>query len=290
MLHIHLFGHLKIVHGDQPVRFSALPKTLPLWVYLLLHRNRALAREPLAFLLWPDVGEAEARGNLRRHLHDLKRALPPAPQEMPWLLLDATSVQWNPDAPYWLDVQEFEAAAALPARWAEAAALYTGDLLPAIYDDWAMFERERLRNRFLDVLSQLMQQHHSHGELSQAITCAQQMLAYDPMREDVVRELMSLRFEAGDRPGALLEYQRFEQRLRAAAPSRGRRWGGGGRRWSRPPPSTTPSPATSPHRPTHNRPARQFCLCLTLHRSQQPPSSNRLSPTTRLCTPTCQRS
>jgi predicted ATPase/DNA-binding SARP family transcriptional activator len=214
MLRIHLFGHLKVFHGDQPVRFSALPKTLPLWVYLLLHRSAALAREPLAFTLWPDVDESEARGNLRRHLHDLKRALPPAPQEAPWLLIDATSVQWNPDAPYWLDVQEFEQAVALPQRWTEAAALYTGDLLPAIYDDWAMFERERLRNRFFDVLSQLMQQHHARRDLFAAIACAQQMLAYDPMREDVVRELMSLRFEAGDRPGALQEYQRFEQRLR----------------------------------------------------------------------------
>lgn len=75
MLHIHLLGHLRLFEAEQALKFAAFPKTLSLFAYLLLHRAEALPREALAFTLWPNVPEAEARANLRRHLHDLRRAL-----------------------------------------------------------------------------------------------------------------------------------------------------------------------------------------------------------------------
>ena len=78
MMQIFLFGALRILVDGQPFRFSALPKTTALLAYLLLHRSAPTPRPQLAYILWPDVGEAEARGNLRRHLHDLRRALPAA--------------------------------------------------------------------------------------------------------------------------------------------------------------------------------------------------------------------
>ncbi len=62
---------------------------------MLLHRAEALPRESLAYILWPDVPEAEARANLRRHLHDLRRALPPEAPTEPRLLADSRTVRWN---------------------------------------------------------------------------------------------------------------------------------------------------------------------------------------------------
>ena len=41
------------------------------------------------------------------------------------------------------------------------------------------------------------------------------MLAHDPWLEDVLRTLIRLRYEAGDRAGALVEYERFARTLRA---------------------------------------------------------------------------
>jgi DNA-binding SARP family transcriptional activator len=77
--------------------------------YLLLHRYAPQAREYLAFLFWPDTREAQALTNLRNLLHKLRHALP-TPER--FLLVDARSVQWQPDAPYTLDVANFEAAVA----------------------------------------------------------------------------------------------------------------------------------------------------------------------------------
>jgi DNA-binding SARP family transcriptional activator len=43
--------------------------------YLLLHRESAHSRQRLAFLLWPDSAESQARANLRKLLFDLHRLL-----------------------------------------------------------------------------------------------------------------------------------------------------------------------------------------------------------------------
>jgi len=46
--------------------------------YLLLHRDAPQPRQRLAFLLWPGSTESQAQTNLRKVLHNLRRALPSA--------------------------------------------------------------------------------------------------------------------------------------------------------------------------------------------------------------------
>jgi len=215
MLYIHLLGYLRLFSDELPLQFRARPRVLDLWVYLLLNRARPVSREPLAFLLWPDVPEATAQANLRRHLHGLRQALPPASQGRPWLLLQPGTVQWNPAADCWLDVAEFERLSTSPEHLARAAALYTGDLLPELYADWIVFDREHLRGLYLDCLGRLIAQSRVHGDLPRAIAYAHQSLAHDALQEGVVRELIALRYQAGDRAGAIEDYQRFAVRLLA---------------------------------------------------------------------------
>jgi predicted ATPase/DNA-binding SARP family transcriptional activator len=213
MLYIHLFGHLRVFEDEQPLTFSALPKTLPLWAYLLLHRDKPVPRDKLAYLLWPDVPERKARANLRRHLYDLRQALPPAPGDRPWLLLEAGAVQWNPEAKIWLDLAEFERLSTSTDHLAKAVELYGGDLLPDCYDDWISFERERLRNQYFDNLAALIEENRACGDFPQAITYLQELLNHDPLREDALRDLLVLRYRIGDRAGAIKSYLNFEQCL-----------------------------------------------------------------------------
>lgn len=219
MLRIYLLGSFRLLYQDQALKFSALPKTLPLWTQLLLNRGKAIPRRQLANMLWPDVNEAEARSNLRRHLYELRRVLPADLTDCPWLLADNSAVQWNPQAPYWLDVDAFTqlhtASPIDPACLAEAVHLYSGDLLPDLDEEWIFFAREQLRNRFFDDLTQLIAHHQTNQQGRQAIGYAQQLLQHDPLREDTVRTLMTLRHQLGDRAGALQAYHAFAQRLRA---------------------------------------------------------------------------
>ncbi|MEZ4769136.1 MAG: BTAD domain-containing putative transcriptional regulator [Caldilineales bacterium] len=215
MLRIHLFGYLRLFFDDRALTFVALPRALPLWAYLLLNRGQPVAREALAFTLWPDSTEAQARGSLRRHLYDLRRALPEAPADAPWLLVTPQHVQWNPRAPYWLDVAVFEQLGGNAARLAEAIDLYAGPLLPALDEPWLWFERERLHGQYLNLLRQSIAQHCQRGALDAALVDVQRGLADDPLREDFVRERIALQHALGDRSGALQTYRRFAHDLKA---------------------------------------------------------------------------
>jgi len=104
MLEIALFGEPRFTFEGRNHAFVAPPKALPLLVYLLLRRNTAVSRETLAGTLWPDDDEETARANLRRHIHYVRGALPAGE----WIIADRRTVQWNPDAPWRLDVAEFE--------------------------------------------------------------------------------------------------------------------------------------------------------------------------------------
>jgi DNA-binding SARP family transcriptional activator len=110
ILRIQLLGGFQIISGDTPITTVELPRLQSLLAYLLLHRSAPLARQQLAFLLWPDSAEGQARSNLRTLVTRLRGALPQADA---FLSIDTHSLQWQPDAPWTLDVADFEQALAL---------------------------------------------------------------------------------------------------------------------------------------------------------------------------------
>lgn len=213
MLQICFFGHPRFFLDGTPFKFVAPPRTLPLLACLLLNRDAELRRDSLAFKLWPDSSEEDARTDLRRHLNYLKKALPPAPDDRPWVLADADTVQWNARASFLFDVADFENASTNPDERSAAVDLYSGDLLEILYDDWLFEPRERLRNRFLDCLSALLLESRSRRDFASATAYAQRIMAVDPWRENTLRQLLSVRYEAGDRAGALQAFEEFRKRL-----------------------------------------------------------------------------
>ena len=212
LLRVTLFGSARLSVGDAPFRFNVRPKVVPLLAYLVLHASRPVPRDELAFALWPDDTEDAARGNLRRHLHHLREALPPAPQ--PWFIAVADGVQWNPDAPTVVDVAEFERLMERRESRAQAVALYTSDLLTSLEEEWLLVPRERLRLHYLEALWELATDARLRRETDVAAGFLQRLLVADPWREVAVRELMTVRYESGDRAGALRLFAEFERRLR----------------------------------------------------------------------------
>lgn len=213
-LRIVLFGSPKFSYRDVPIKISAPPKTVPLLAYLLLHSG-PVKRETVAFTLWPDNTEQEAGANLRRHIHRLVQSLPAADPDEPWIYTEASTLQWNDRAKTSCDVTDFRRLSKAPDSYAEAVALYRGDLLDNVYDDWLFPHREELRNQYLAMCTHLLMESRQRRDANAAIAYAQKILHVDSWREDALRQLMAVRYEAGDRAGALAEYDKFGQRLRA---------------------------------------------------------------------------
>ena len=193
--------------------FRAPPKTLPL-LALLLVRDGAWTRESLAFALWPDCGDAEARANVRRHLHQLTTVLPPAPRDRPWIVTEGAHVRWNADADAEVDLVRFRAAYT-EGDFAAAARAYGGELLAGVNDDCVLQVRESLRAQYVDALLRALDKARDEGDERAAIGFADRVLLDDPWREDALRAAMSARFALGDRAGAVAQYERFRDQLRA---------------------------------------------------------------------------
>ena len=165
-LHISLLGEFLLVSDDTPVTTVDWPRLHSLLAYLVLHHTMSQSRAHLAFLLWPDSTDAQAHTNLRNLVHRLRHSLPYADH---FLHADKQTLRWRSDAPWTLDVADFEHAIAQATQAEQAGRepemrkaleaaveLYRGDLLPGNYDEWILPERERLRQACLGALERLI--------------------------------------------------------------------------------------------------------------------------------------
>jgi DNA-binding SARP family transcriptional activator len=215
-LKVRLFGQISLDRdGESLPGLSA--KAMELLCYLLLHRERGHAREALAGRLWPDAPDSLARKYLRQAIWRLQSTL--VNSEL--LIAHPGWIRINPAAVLWLDVAAFEEAhdihrdipgQELTDRQAQvleaAVTLYRGDLIETWYQDWCLYERDRLQLVYLAMLEQLMSHCEAHQRYSLGVAYGQRILRYDPARECTHRNLMRLYYQAGDRTTALHQYQR----------------------------------------------------------------------------------
>ena len=100
-----------------------------------------------------------------------------------------------------------------PEGLARAVELYQGDLLEglafrgALFEDWLMAERERLRELAVDGLARLLSHQAKGTGTERAIQTSVRLLSLDPLQEAVHRTLMRLYARQGRRGAALRQYQ-----------------------------------------------------------------------------------
>ena len=208
-IRIELFGQLRIILGKDLLTSVNTNRMRSLLAFLVLHHDAPQSREHLAYLLWPESGEAQARTNLRQLLHNLRRALP---VDCSLLVTDNHSVYWKADKSCTIDVMDFEALVDSAAREDEAEAarekleeavrLYQDDLLPDLYDEWLESKRAQLRQQFADVLIRLAGLLERKGDYPAGIRHATRLVALDPLRESYYQLLMRLHLQNRDRTSA----------------------------------------------------------------------------------------
>jgi DNA-binding SARP family transcriptional activator len=225
-----LFGKSRLHRDGRIVEDLEAGKAQELLFYLLLHRDRPHPREVLGDLLWSDLSTSQSRKYLRQALWKLHSVLdgPGMRQGSSILLVDSAWLGINPAADFTLDVAVFESAFSVvedvPGEELtnEAACsvqvavdLYRGDLLEDWYQDWCIYERERLQNLYLILLTKLMIHREARGRYETGILSAIRLLRYDPANERAHRALMRMYYRIGDRTAALRQYRRCVDVLQA---------------------------------------------------------------------------
>ena len=227
-LFISLFGELRVRLADGGDVSLTGRKVQELLCYLVLYRDRPHPREALACMLWGESQAAQSRKYLRHALWQLQADIggqAGCPGERV-LLLNSDWVQLNPEVDLWVDVVVLERAftsvrgvsgSQLDAQTAqalqEAVQLYVGDLLEGWYQDWCLFERERLQNVYLAALDKLIEYCEATRAYEAGLEYADRVLRCDVARERTHRHMMLLYYLVGDRTAALRQYQRCAEIL-----------------------------------------------------------------------------
>jgi DNA-binding SARP family transcriptional activator len=170
-------------------------------------------RRFVAGSLWPVGNDDRAAGNLRSALWRLRCA------GIDLVESDKRSLRLRPSTV--VDVSLVcDWAGRLVDGSATQADLRVGnwhldavELLPGWYDDWVIFERERIRQQLLHALEILSRRLAAAGRCAEAVATAISAVSADPLRESAHRVLI----EAHLAEGNLAEGRRAYDRYRAIA-------------------------------------------------------------------------
>jgi len=222
-----LFGKFRIQCQEQVWSGPENCKAQQLLWYLLINHADPHRREHLASLLWTDYPTAQSKKYLRKLLWQFQSEcdsqLGMASGRL--LLVTPEWIRLNPEVDLWVDVAAFENALAKLQNNAEldepgaeklryAARLYQGDLLDGCYEDWCLYERERLHNLYLAALNKLIEYCESHQEYEEGLGYGARILHYDPACELTHQRMMRLHYRNGNRSAAIRQYQRCVAALR----------------------------------------------------------------------------
>jgi DNA-binding SARP family transcriptional activator len=222
LLQASLFGKFRLRVGEETYCGLGSQKSQELFCYLLLCRNRPHSRELLASLLWADHSTSQSKSYLRKALWQLQSNLDPLVNQCDVrpLVIEPEWIQLDVLTGLWLDVavleEAFSGVQGVPGRLLSideaqvlknAVELYQGDLLEGWYQEWCLHERERLHQILLCILDKLMSYCEANQEYEAGLAYGLRVLHCDRAREYTHRHLMRLRYLAGDRTGALHQYE-----------------------------------------------------------------------------------
>lgn len=229
-MRVNLFQKFQVYNEDLLLDCFNPTRVQELFSFLLLQRHRPHRREALIEILWGEKIPRQAKKYLRQLIWQLRAGLQTLVKaaEYDILVADEEWISLHPQANILLDVDEFEQAylltrdvdgASLTSLQVQtlqnAVQLYTGDLLEGWYQEWCLFERERLQNIYLLMLDKLMKYAESKAMFETGIHYGMQALRCDGAREITYRRLMRMCSLAGNRTGALRYYNRCVESLRA---------------------------------------------------------------------------
>lgn len=223
---IYLLGSFALLIGKCLIAESCWMrrKAKRLVQMLALHPRHKIHREELTEILFRQENAAQANANLSRVLYLARHALEPklAPYAESRFLAQRNQVieLAAPEVNLWIDVDEFKQSAEKGLKTndvkllEQATALYAGDLLPdAIYEQWTVAPRQRLRALYFRVLYRLAENAEQAKDYARAHEWLDKVLACEAADEAAHRAKMRLYISSEQKTAALRQYENLKNLL-----------------------------------------------------------------------------
>ncbi|GIJ75033.1 AfsR/SARP family transcriptional regulator [Virgisporangium ochraceum] len=198
-VHLDLIGGFRLLAGGHPVVLTGTGQRLV--AYLAL--GGPAARVVTAGTLWPAVPETRALASLRTTMWRCNRKVD-----------GLVTAEWHGIAlapGVEVDVAGLLGGPSAPPGGPSAPAC--GELLPGWYDDWVVFERDRLRQRTLLAWEQAAVDLAAQGRFAASLDYALAAVRADPYRESARRAVIAVHLAQHNLAEALREYHHFRDLL-----------------------------------------------------------------------------
>jgi DNA-binding SARP family transcriptional activator len=206
---VQLLGRCTLTRDAHPVTLSAASARVV--AFLALHRGPQ-PRTYVAGHVWPDISEARARANLRNAIwrtqplgEDVLACDSETVALAPGVLVDVESVREA--------AQLLQSGAAMTPPFPQPEA-FGRELLTDWYDDWVLFERERLKQLCVHALEALSDAYRREGDFIGAIDCALLAVQMEPLRESAHRAVSRVHIAEGNLASARQQFDRYARLAR----------------------------------------------------------------------------
>ncbi len=225
-IRVRTFGGLQIELNGETLVFKGkvARKPLDLLMFIVASSGSDVSTATAAFALWRELDGDKARAALNIALHRLRKLL--GSDEA--VLLEVGRLSLNPKL-VWVDCLAFEQLVdgvgmptpetlGAPARAAaeRAQALYSGAFLHDTEDEaWQLVYRSRLASKFKRIVTLLAHAAIARGDGRHARALLERGLEFDPLAEDLARDLMRELIDSGEQAAALAVFTRCRDAIAA---------------------------------------------------------------------------
>lgn len=221
MLKAIFFGVPQIYHNHDALTGTLSGRCLALFAYLAL-ANQPQDRGHLADLLWSEIGEQQARQNLRYVLYDLRKVV------SDYLVITRNTIAFTRQKPHWIDANIFadyltaKETLTDPTLLQDLLRLYQDEFLTGFsiqnapgFEEWLTQQRHAFRQQATEALLRLSNHYLGQGDYTAGLTVTQRLLQLEPWQEEAHRNQMCLLVFSGQRLAALHQYATCQQVLQA---------------------------------------------------------------------------
>jgi DNA-binding SARP family transcriptional activator len=234
-LTIRLLGPIEIFRdAHRPLAADAWTtrRARDILCFIAARRHRRASKDTLIDTFWGEADFDAVTRNFHPTVSHIRKALNSNhPLKQNFLLYREGDYVLNPELNFQIDTESFdrllaqaesarragETAQALSAYEA-AVALYRGEFMQGVYDQWVMEPRAYYHGQYLQALETLI--HAAQAAASQTeewmrvLQLTQQVLREDPLREDIHRVVMRAHAAQGNRAAVKEQYDAVRKLLR----------------------------------------------------------------------------
>lgn len=231
MLRIHTLGRTQVeVAGDNRGGDWLRQRPGQVLEFLVCSRHRVATSEQISEALWPGAAQPWSNASVRHQVHMLREKLEPdrdSNEPSRFVVTRRGGYMLDPER-VWIDADEFEDQARTGlslfvqgqgegalAPLEGALNLYQGDFLSDDpYAEWALEERDRLRELAGRELRAIISLSRSDGDLDAATDHARRLAGMEPFDMDVQRDFLEICIKRGRRSEAIRRYALIRRRVR----------------------------------------------------------------------------